>query len=281
MNPSSTDYKVIKAKRTFHKEAILNFKRSEMERNKENTNLIEDGMTRYNYWQRYIHIAELRNQVDDLQYELNKARAVARELGVNYYEASIFTYYGVNKVFENSIRTALIARRQQRFWMMNLKRVQRPLLQAPFCPPKPIPPEVRLTPSTYEENMKTLWMRAVHTDVTLITASCSFSSHRCLLAAASPALHRLFTMELVHEVTPRSSSEYSMVSTFGEATAGDFNDDTELCLIRIDQVKPTKVWEQLKRRSTFQVLPTMDQRKTTGAMRELNHPAFQNIRIIL
>ena len=59
----------------------------------------------------------------------DQARAVARELGVFYYEASVFTYYGVNEVFENSIRAALIARRQQRFWMTNLKRVQRPLLQ--------------------------------------------------------------------------------------------------------------------------------------------------------
>ncbi|XP_008545753.1 rho-related BTB domain-containing protein 1 isoform X1 [Microplitis demolitor] len=210
----------------------------------------------------------------------DQARAVARELGVHYYEASVFTYYGVNEVFENSIRAALIARRQQRFWMTNLKRVQRPLLQAPFCPPKPIPPEVHLAPSTYEENMKALWMRPVHTDVTLIVGSCTFSAHRCLLAAASPAFHRLFSMELVHELTPRSSSESSMVSTFGEATVGDFNDDTE-CLIRNDQVKPAKVWEQLKRRSSFQVLPTMDQRKATGASRELNHPAFQNIRINL
>ncbi|XP_074100160.1 rho-related BTB domain containing isoform X1 [Cotesia typhae] len=210
----------------------------------------------------------------------DQARAVARELGVHYYEASVFTYYGVNEVFENSIRAALIARRQQRFWMTNLKRVQRPLLQAPFCPPKPIPPEVNLAPSTYEENMKALWMRPVHTDVTLIVGSCTFSAHRCLLAAASPAFHRLFSMELAHELTPRSSSESSMVSTFGEATVGDFNDDTE-CLIRNDQVKPAKVWEQLKRRSSFQVLPTMDQRKPTGASRELNHPAFQNIRINL
>jgi len=59
----------------------------------------------------------------------DQARAVARELGVCYYETSVFTYYGVNEVFENSIRAALIARRQQRFWMTNLKRVQRPLLQ--------------------------------------------------------------------------------------------------------------------------------------------------------
>ncbi|XP_024869425.1 rho-related BTB domain-containing protein 1 isoform X3 [Temnothorax curvispinosus] len=189
----------------------------------------------------------------------DQARAVARELGVCYYETSVFTYYGVNEVFENSIRAALIARRQQRFWMTNLKRVQRPLLQAPFCPPKPVPPKVCLAASTYEENMKSLWTRPVHTDVTLIASNCTFSVHRCLLAAASPAFHRLFSMELAQELTPRSSSESSMV-----------------------YASSIRVWEQLKRRSSFQVLPTMDnQRKSNGATRELNHPAFQNIRICM
>ena len=66
----------------------------------------------------------------------DQARAVARELGVSYYETSVFTYYGVNEVFENSIRAALIARRQQRFWMTNLKRVKRPLLQVTLSLPK-------------------------------------------------------------------------------------------------------------------------------------------------
>lgn len=41
----------------------------------------------------------------------------------------VLTYYGVNEAFENAIRAALIARRAQRFWMTNLKKVQRPLLQ--------------------------------------------------------------------------------------------------------------------------------------------------------
>jgi Rho-related BTB domain-containing protein 1/2 len=59
----------------------------------------------------------------------DEARDVARELGLYYYETSVLTYYGVNEVFENAIRAALIARRQQRFWMTNLKKVQRPLLQ--------------------------------------------------------------------------------------------------------------------------------------------------------
>lgn len=62
----------------------------------------------------------------------DEARAVAKELGVAYYETSVFTYFGVNEVFENAIRASLIARREHRFWMTNLKRVQRPLLQVSF-----------------------------------------------------------------------------------------------------------------------------------------------------
>lgn len=42
---------------------------------------------------------------------------------------SVLTYYGVNSVFENAIRAALVSRRQQRFWLAGFKRVQRPLLQ--------------------------------------------------------------------------------------------------------------------------------------------------------
>lgn len=58
-----------------------------------------------------------------------QARAVAKELGIPYYETSIYTYYGATEVFENSIRAALIARRNQRFWMTNLKQIRQPLLQ--------------------------------------------------------------------------------------------------------------------------------------------------------
>ena len=42
---------------------------------------------------------------------------------------SVMSYYGVNAVFENAIRAALVSRRQQRFWLAGFKRVQRPLLQ--------------------------------------------------------------------------------------------------------------------------------------------------------
>lgn len=62
----------------------------------------------------------------------DEARAVAKELGISYYETSVFTYFGVNEVFENAIRAALIQRRHQRFWMTNLKRVKRPMIQVSY-----------------------------------------------------------------------------------------------------------------------------------------------------
>ncbi|XP_044740814.1 rho-related BTB domain-containing protein 1 isoform X2 [Chrysoperla carnea] len=209
----------------------------------------------------------------------DEARSVARELGIYYYETSVFTYYGVNEVFENAIRAALMARRQQRFWMTNLKRVQRPLLQAPFLPPKPIAAEVLIAPSMYQENMTSLWLNQMHTDLVLVAGSVGFPVHRFILAASSTAFHRLLTMELTSELGARSSSESSMVSTFGEATVGEFNDDTEF-LIRAEHNKSqTKMWEQLKRRSSCQILSVSDTFKKTGANRELNHPAFQSIRV--
>ena len=58
-----------------------------------------------------------------------KARAVARELGLPYYETSVLTYHGVDDVFENAIRAALCSKRNQRFWMTGLKKVLQPALQ--------------------------------------------------------------------------------------------------------------------------------------------------------
>lgn len=75
----------------------------------------------YDFWSRAIRKTDLVMP--------DQARSIAKELGVYYYETSVLTYYGVNEVFENAIRAALISRRQQRFWMTNLKKVQRPLLQ--------------------------------------------------------------------------------------------------------------------------------------------------------
>lgn len=143
----------------------------------------------------------------------DEARAVARELGVSYYETSVFTYFGVNEVFENAIRSALIARRQQRFWMTNLKKVQKPLLQAPFRPPKPPPPEVTVVVGNYRQDMYNMFLAQTYTDLILVVGTSKFPVHKFMVAAASNVFNRLLNIE-ISDMGGRSSSESSMVSTY-------------------------------------------------------------------
>ncbi|KAL3270019.1 hypothetical protein HHI36_009076 [Cryptolaemus montrouzieri] len=182
----------------------------------------------------------------------DEAREVARDLGIYYYETSVLTYYGINEVFENAIRVALIARRQTRFWMTNLKRVQRPQLQAPFKPPSPVNPKVTVVQSAYSDHMRQLWLSRPNADIVLVCGSVGFPAHRFVLAACSKAFCRLLTADLM----ARSTSDSSMVSSLG-----DFADDTEY-LVRNEQ-------KICKRRASCQALPTA---------RDLDHPAFQCIR---
>ncbi|XP_017022734.1 rho-related BTB domain-containing protein 1 isoform X1 [Drosophila kikkawai] len=209
----------------------------------------------------------------------DEARAVAKELGVAYYETSVFTYFGVNEVFENAIRSALIARRQQRFWMTNLKKVQKPLLQAPFRPPKPPPPEVTVMVGHYRQDIYNMFLSQAYTDLVLVAgAGTKFAVHRFMLAAASSIFQRLLSTEL-SDMGGRSSSESSMVSsTFGEATIADFNDDTE-SLIRYES-RTQRMWEHLKRRSSYQALPLMESKRSNDLYRELHHPVLQSIRLV-
>ncbi|KAH8300381.1 hypothetical protein KR018_000825 [Drosophila ironensis] len=229
----------------------------------------------------------------------DEARAVAKELGVAYYETSVFTYFGVNEVFENAIRSALIARRQQRFWMTNLKKVQKPLLQAPFRPPKPPPPEVTVMVGNYRQDIYNMFLSQAYTDLVLVgSGGAKFAVHRFMLAAASIIFQRLLSTELT-DMGGRSSSESSMVSsTFGEATIADFNDDTE-SLIRYESRTQRLVrnsllatisitfghisnsmWEHLKRRSSYQALPLMEPKRSSDLYRELHHPVLQSIRLV-
>lgn len=146
----------------------------------------------------------------------------------------------------------MIARRQQRFWMTNLKRVQRPLLQAPFKPPPPMKPDVLVAVGSYADHMRQLWISRGHTDIVLVVGSVGFPAHRFVLAASSRAFYRLLAADLM----ARSTSDSSMVSSLG-----DFADETE-CLMRAEQ-------KTCKRRASCQALPSA---------RELDHPAFHCIR---
>ncbi|XP_073723627.1 rho-related BTB domain-containing protein 2 isoform X3 [Misgurnus anguillicaudatus] len=133
-----------------------------------------------------------------------KGREVAKELGVPYYETSVVAQFGVKDVFDNAIRAALISRRHLQFWKSHLRNVQRPLLQAPFLPPKPPPPIIMVPPppSNIEEHPSRLLEDPLCADVILVLQEHHrIFAHRIYLATSSSKFYDLFLTE------PRGSEE--------------------------------------------------------------------------
>ena len=116
-----------------------------------------------------------------------------------YFESSVFTHFGVNEVFENVIRVALASRRQQRFWVTNLKNIKRPMLQHPFCPPRPRSPIVSVVPTEYQSHFHDLLDSQSFSDAVIIVNESKFYVHRIVLTAASPVFQRLFALDLISE----------------------------------------------------------------------------------
>lgn len=227
----------------------------------------------------------------------DQGRNVAKEIGASYYETSVLTYYGVNEVFENVIRGALIERRRQRFWMTSLKKVQRPLIQIPFCPPKPPSPDIHVPASQWDDDVYNLLQTQAHTDVIFRVGCIGLPAHKLMLSAASTVLYRLFMMDLSMDLvsfTARSASDSSMGSTLEDVSISNFNPDTERLIA--DDSASSKSWDQpLNRKHVMYEhndrgevsnsdVPMLSATSpvavdSIGIYKECDHPAFKSIQI--
>ena len=125
-----------------------------------------------------------------------QGRCVAREMNAPYFESSVLTHFGVSEVFENVIRVALTARRSQRFWITNLRNIKRPMVQRPFCPPKPSPPMVTIPKANFDKDIASLLTNSSIPDVAIkINGKVVVYVHRIILAAASGVLKNIFTLD--------------------------------------------------------------------------------------
>ncbi|XP_025029415.1 rho-related BTB domain-containing protein 2 isoform X2 [Python bivittatus] len=127
---------------------------------------------------------------------------VAKELGIPYYETSVVAQFGIKDVFDNAIRAALISRRHLQFWKSHLKKTQRPLLQAPFLPPKPPPPIIHIPEPAAGEGRgpSMLFHQPLCADVVFrLLGGHQLFAHRVYLATSCSRFYDLFVLELGDE----------------------------------------------------------------------------------
>ncbi|XP_041125020.1 rho-related BTB domain-containing protein 1-like isoform X1 [Polyodon spathula] len=131
-----------------------------------------------------------------------RGREVAKELGIPYYETSVFDQFGIKDVFDNAIRAALISRRPLQFWKSHLKKVQKPLLQAPFLPPKAPPPLIKIPeyPPTNTRGQSHLLDNPLCADIMFVLQdNVHIFAHKIYLSTSSSKFYDLFLMDLSEE----------------------------------------------------------------------------------
>ena len=236
---------------------------------------------------------------------------MAKDIEAPYYETSVFTHFGVNEVFENIIRVALIARRQQRFWMTNLKHVQRSLLQKPFCPPQPLAPKVIVPVSQLDLHLLSLLQYQTYTDMILTIGKSGICAHKVMLSSASKEFYKLLTLDITagsdynNAITywGRSASDSSIASST-DASVGNFNADTEQLLssspagmVGCGHINKLYMFGYCHRPSSASDTPMNNSSLTrkrsnfrnqtdvnslrTGVHKTINHPLFQSIGVEL
>ncbi|XP_041477615.1 rho-related BTB domain-containing protein 1-like [Lytechinus variegatus] len=151
-----------------------------------------------------------------------EGRNIAKESNCVYYETSSYTLYGVQEVFDNVVRAALIYRRQHRFWQSNLKKVQKPLLQAPYLPGCPREPSIHIPDSTYASDISFLLKEPACADVIFTAHGELICAHKVCLLAASPIFSELFLDdEKEIELSKQSSLSVNNSSNENQSQAKD------------------------------------------------------------
>lgn len=122
-------------------------------------------------------------------------RLVAQQIGAYYYETSVLEQFGIDFLFTNVVRAALVYKRDCHFWnnFGLLKGISRPIFQAPHLPPQQHQPEVEIpdaecSDGTFDE----LLQSKTFCDVVFLVQNIPIAAHKVCLLAACSAFDALF-----------------------------------------------------------------------------------------
>lgn len=126
-------------------------------------------------------------------------RAVAKQIGAAYYETSVLEQFGIDTVFANVARVALIYKRERHFWTNFgiLKQISKPLCQQPHLPPKPVPPKAPVV-EKQPCDRDCLLEKEAFFDVIFLVQNVPIKAHKVCLVAASSVFEKLFLVDEAH-----------------------------------------------------------------------------------
>ena len=121
-----------------------------------------------------------------------QGRAVAKEVGAPYYECSSYTRHGVEDVFLNCVRAAMVEKRKIRFWSAQLRRIQYPQMQVPMKLPPLMLPKVDIPEETLHDDLCQLLHNQSEGDVVFIVRGQCVRAHKICLAVSAKVFRDLF-----------------------------------------------------------------------------------------
>ncbi|KAK6186195.1 hypothetical protein SNE40_008281 [Patella caerulea] len=153
-------------------------------------------------------------------------RDIAKEIGAPYYETSVLSHHGIEDVFINAARAALIERRKLKFWNAQLRHVQRPLIQSPMRIPKPSVPKADVPSSTLNNDLSRLLYQQAEADVLFSVQGSCIQAHKICLMVTSPVFEELFSLDVLKQLpTGRKNRHSARLSFIG---AGMHTDEDKL-----------------------------------------------------
>ena len=123
-------------------------------------------------------------------------RNVASKIGAQYYETSVLEEFGLDHVFINVIRAALVGRRSRHFYLAvgPLKNIESPELQEPHLIRRPPMPTVSSSQLSVNVNYSSLIGTSAFVDIVFDVHGVLLGAHAACLASSSAAFCDLLSV---------------------------------------------------------------------------------------